>query len=298
MTTESIVNALSIDVEEYFQVSAFESVITPGHWESWPSRVEFATNRLLDLFAEANVRATFFTLGWVAERHPQLIARMCREGHEVGCHGYNHTRATTQTRAEFKTDLARSKALLEDASGTAVSGYRAASFSIDASNLWAFAEIEAAGFAYTSSVYPVRHDLYGAPHAPRVPFRPPATSALTEIPVSTVRVGGRNLPAGGGGFFRLLPYALSRALIRRVNLRDGMAANMYFHPWEFDPQQPRPSGVGLKSRFRHYHNQGAALERLRHLVSDFSWAPFRDVYADVIGGRCTVTAGSEAFARS
>ncbi|MBK8961150.1 MAG: DUF3473 domain-containing protein [Proteobacteria bacterium] len=298
MKVEPIVNALSIDVEEYFQVSAFESVIAPDHWERWPSRVEFATHQLLDLYAEVGVRATFFTLGWVAERHPQLIARMCRDGHEVACHGYNHTRATTQSRAEFKADIARSKAILEDAAGSAVLGYRAASFSIDATNLWAFPEIEAAGFIYSSSVYPVRHDLYGAPAAPRSPFVAPHTSALTEIPVSTVRIGMRNLPAGGGGFFRLLPYVVSRALIKRVNSHDHMAANMYFHPWEFDPQQPRPPGVGLKSQFRHYLNQGRALARMRALVNDFAWAPFREVYADVLGGRCGQTVGSEAFARS
>jgi polysaccharide deacetylase family protein (PEP-CTERM system associated) len=259
--------------------------------------VEFATNQLLDLFAQSGLRATFFTLGWVAERHPQLVRRMSAEGHEVACHGYNHTRATTQSQAEFRADITRSKAILEDIAGVAVVGYRAASFSIDGSNLWAFPEIEAAGFSYSSSVYPVRHDLYGAPHAPRVPFRPPSTAALTEIPVSTVRVGSRNLPAGGGGFFRLLPYAVSRALIRRVNLRDLRAANMYFHPWEFDPQQPRPSGVGLKSRFRHYHNQTRSLDRMRSLIGDFSWAPFRDVYRDVLGGRCQLTVGSAAFAR-
>ena len=298
MNAPPIVNALSIDVEEYFQVSAFEGVIAPRHWEDWPSRVEYATHALLDLFAQSKVQTTFFTLGWIAERHPQLIQRMVSEGHEVACHGYNHTRATTQTQAEFKADIARSKAILENIAGCAVTGYRAASFSIDASNLWAFPEIEAAGFTYSSSVYPVRHDLYGAPHAPRVPFRPPATSALTEIPVSTVRIGQRNLPAGGGGFFRLLPYALSRALVRRVNSHDRAAANMYFHPWEFDPQQPRPSGVRLKSRFRHYVNQQRSLERLRHLVNDFSWAPFREVYADVLAGHCALSVGSEAFARS
>ena len=297
MIAESIVNALSIDVEEYFQVSAFESVIACDKWDAWPSRVEFATNQLLDLFARSGVHTTFFTLGWVAERHPQLIRRLCQEGHELACHGYNHTRATTQTQSEFRADVARSKAILEDIAGVPVVGYRAASFSIDASNLWAFPEIEAAGFTYSSSVYPVRHDLYGAPNAPRVPFRPPSTTQLTEIPVSTVRFGSRNLPAGGGGFFRLLPYAVSRALIRRVNLREQLAANMYFHPWEFDPQQPRPTGVRLKSRFRHYHNQSRALARLRSLMSDFSWAPFRDVYRDVLAGRCSLTVGSEVFAR-
>lgn len=290
-------NALSIDVEEYFQVSAFESVIGAADWERWPSRVEPVSQRLLDLFGGAGVKATFFTLGWIAEKHPALIRRMHAEGHEVACHGYNHTRATTQRREEFRADIKRAKDVLEDVIGTAVNGYRAASFSIDARNLWAFPELESAGFTYSSSIYPVRHDLYGAPHAPRVPFRPPGTSRLTEIPVSTVSVGGRQLPAGGGGFFRLLPYVVSRSFIRRVNQVDGLAANTYFHPWEFDPDQPRPQGISMKARFRHYLNQGRALGRLGRLVEDFSWAPFRDVYADVLAGRCDVTVGSEAFAR-
>ena len=298
MAATSIINALSIDVEEYFQVSAFEAVISPGQWDAWPSRVETATGALLDLFAAAGVRTTFFTLGWIAERHPQLLRRMCDDGHEIGCHGYNHTRATTQTRAQFRADLVRSKGLLEDATGAAIIGYRAASFSIDGSNLWAFPEIEAAGFSYSSSIYPVRHDLYGAPHAPRVPFRPPDTTVLTEIPISTIRVGQRNWPAGGGGFFRLLPYVVSRGLIRRVNESERVAANMYFHPWEFDPQQPRPPGVRLKSRIRHYLNQDRASARLECLLRDFAWAPFRAVYSEVLGGQCALLVGSEAFART
>lgn len=297
MNATAIVNALSVDVEEYFQVSAFEKVIAADRWESWPSRVEAATDGLLELFAAANVRITFFTLGWIAERHPQLIRRMSEQGHEVACHGYNHTRATTQTRELFRADITRSKAMLEDLIGAPVLGYRAASFSIDYTNLWAFPELEAAGFSYSSSVYPVRHDLYGAPHAPRAPFRPPQTHALTEIPVSTVRIGGRNWPAGGGGFFRLFPYFMSRMLITRVNQIEQMAANTYFHPWEFDPQQPRPSGVRLKTRFRHYLNQGRTRERMRCLLADFAWAPFRDVYRDVLAGRCAQQVGSESFAR-
>ncbi|MGE3849438.1 MAG: XrtA system polysaccharide deacetylase [Gammaproteobacteria bacterium] len=277
-------NALSIDVEEYFQVSAFEASIARDAWERWPSRVEFATGRLLDLFAERGVHATFFTLGWVAERHPALIRRMVAEGHEVACHGYQHIRATTQSRAAFRADITLSKRLLEEAGGVEVRGYRAASFSIDRSNLWAFDELAAAGFAYSSSVYPVRHDLYGIPDAPRTPFRPLAGAPLVEIPVSTARFGTHNLPAGGGGYFRLLPYVLSRALVRRVNRAEARAANMYFHPWEFDPEQPRPTGVPAKSRFRHYLNQGRALARMRRLLEDFRWGPFRDVYARAIAG--------------
>ncbi len=298
MSAQSVVNAMSVDVEEYFQVSAFEGIISATQWASWPSRVEFATERLLEVFASAGVRTTFFTLGWIAERHPQLLRRMVDEGHEVACHGYNHTRATTQTRDEFRADVLRSKRLLEDVIGVPVYGYRAASFSIDYSNLWAFPELETAGFTYSSSIYPVRHDLYGAPHAPRTPFRPPGTAQLTEIPVSTVRIGGRNLPAGGGGFFRLLPYVVSRSLIRRVNVSDHAAANMYFHPWEFDPQQPRPSGVGLKTRVRHYLNQERTLARMQRLLTDFAWAPFCEVYRDVVGGKCPLQVGSDSFARA
>lgn len=291
-------NALSVDVEEYFQVSAFERHVTSADWDRWPSRVALSTGKLLDLFADAGVKATFFTLGWVAERHPALIRRMVAEGHELGCHGYCHVRITAQTPAEFRADLARSKALLEDAGGIAVQGYRAASFSITRANLWAFAEIEAAGFRYSSSVYPVHHDLYGIPDAPRRPFRPIGTTALVEIPVSTLRVGGHNLPAGGGGYFRLLPYGLSRALVRRINQREGRAANMYFHPWEFDPEQPRPPGLGLKTRFRHYLNQGRTLSRMRALVRDFAWGPFRDIYADALAGRDLITTGSDLVAGS
>jgi polysaccharide deacetylase family protein (PEP-CTERM system associated) len=287
-----VINALSVDVEEYFQVSAFESRIDRSQWEDWPSRVEDATGILLDLFREAGVKATFFTLGWIAERHPRLLRRMVAEGHEVACHGYQHTRVTMQSRAEFRSDLERSRAILADVTGIAPCGYRAASFSIDQRNLWAFEEIAAAGFTYSSSIYPVHHDLYGMPDAPRAPFRPAQAPGLTEIPVTTVRCGKRNFPAGGGGYFRLFPYALSRAMIRHVNRHERRAANMYFHPWEFDPAQPRPAGLSLKTRFRHYLNQDRALGRMQRLLSDFRWAPFRQVYADAIAGSDTGSTSS------
>lgn len=278
----SIVNALSIDVEEYFQVSAFESVIGRDDWESWPSSVELATGRLLDAMAARNVHATFFTLGWIAERHPKLIKRIVDEGHELACHGYEHTRLTMQTREQLKTDLHRSKKILEDIAGVAVNGFRAASFSINRNNLWAFEEIAAAGFKYSSSIYPIRHDTYGIPDAPRDPFRPDNATSLLEIPIATASKW--RLPAGGGGYFRLLPYHVSRALIRRVNNAESRRANMYFHPWEFDPDQPRPKNIPLKSRFRHYINQTRALRRFERLISDFQWAPFASVYAKEIGG--------------
>ncbi|MGR8920788.1 MAG: XrtA system polysaccharide deacetylase [Gammaproteobacteria bacterium] len=277
-----ITNALSVDVEEYFQVSAFEALIDRESWGKWPSRVEAETNALLDVFGEHGASITFFTLGWVAERFPALIRRMVDEGHELGCHGYQHVRITDQQPAELREDIRRSKGILEDVAGVAVEGYRAASFSIRRSNEWAFAEIEAGGFRYSSSVYPVVHDLYGIPDAPREPYRPPGTASLVEIPVTTARVGSRNVPAGGGGYFRLFPYPLSRALIRRVNGAEQRPANMYFHPWEFDPAQPRPEGLPLKSRFRHYLNQGRALSRLRRLLEDFRWGTFREVYASAL----------------
>lgn len=280
--SQPLVNAFSIDVEEYFQVSAFERHITREAWSDWPSRVEFATNRILDALGRCGHRATFFTLGWVAERAPALVRRIVAEGHELACHGYDHTRVHEQDQTTFRADLARSKGILEDTGGVAVRGYRAASFSIDTRNLWAFTEIENAGFDYSSSVYPVVHDLYGMPDAPRRPFLAPNTERLAEIPVTTARYGSRNLPAGGGGYFRLFPYWWSRTLLRRVNNLEGLKANMYFHPWEFDPEQPRPQGLSPKTRFRHYVNQTRMLGRLERLFADFAWGAFRDVYADEI----------------
>lgn len=275
-------NALSIDVEDYFQVSAFEGVIRREDWTQWPHRVEQATNRLLDLFDEHQTQATFFTLGWVAEHYPNLVRQIVARGHELGCHGYDHVRITNHDADSFREDLNRSKAILEDVSGQAVLGYRAASFSINKNNQWAFEEIERAGFIYSSSVYPVKHDLYGIPDAPRVPFKPDNVSKLIEIPIVTVRVGGRNIPAGGGGYFRLFPYVLSRRLLAMAKQQEIPQGNMYFHPWEFDPEQPRPDGLSLKTRFRHYVNQSRAYARMRRLITDLKWGPFNQVYADVL----------------
>lgn len=283
-----IVNALSIDVEDYFQVSAFERIIPRHAWEAWPSRVEPSTHRLLDLFAERGIHVSFFTLGWVAERFPALIRRMVDDGHELACHGYEHIRVHHQTRPEFREDLTRSKGILEDLGGIKVTGYRAASFSINESNEWAFEEIESAGFEYSSSIYPVKHDLYGMPDAPRHPFRPRNVAALVEIPVSTARILNRNIPAGGGGYFRLFPYRVSRSLVHRINAHDRLQANMYFHPWEFDPEQPRPPGLSPKTRFRHYLNQRRSYARLARLLTDFRWGPFREVYAhEIAASRAT-----------
>lgn len=262
---------MTVDVEDYFQVSAFESHISRERWEYLPRRVEHNTHRILDLFAAHQVQATFFTLGWVAERHPALIGRIVADGHELASHGYSHVRATRQTPAEFREDVIRTKALLEDLGSVAVRGYRAASYSIGAGNLWALAELEQAGYHYSSSIYPIRHDLYGMPEAPRFAFRPDNAPALLEVPVTTVTLLGRTLPCGGGGYFRLWPYALSRWALRRVNHRDGQSGVFYFHPWEIDPGQPRQPGLGLKTRVRHYLNLHRMERRLGSLLRDFRW---------------------------
>ncbi len=277
----ALTNALTFDVEEYFQVSAFENDISRDDWNRWPSRVEGSVRVLLDLLEEHDAKATFFTLGCVAEQHRSLIAEIVARGHELGCHGYEHVRVYTQTPGEFRADIERAKKILEDCIGESVRGYRAASFSIRRDDFWAFDEMAEAGFAYSSSVYPVQRDHYGIPDAPRVPFRPAqAHPSLVEIPVSTLRFNGRNFPIGGGGFFRLYPYAVSRFLIRRANTNERMRVNMYFHPWEFDPGQPRMSGLPAKTRFRHYLNLDRTVGRLRRLLKDFRWSTMTEVYAE------------------
>lgn len=262
-------NALTVDVEEHFQVAAFEGAIARSDWGAFPSRVQANTNRVLDLFARCDVRATFFVLGWVAERHPQLIRRIVTEGHELGSHGYDHVRLYGFEREQLRQDVVRTKGLLEDAAGLEVRGYRAPSYSIDTRNLWALDVLREAGHRYSSSIYPIRHDLYGMPEAPRFPFRLRPDSIL-EIPVTTIEVWGQNLPCGGG-YFRLLPYPLFRWALRRVNNRDGQPGNFYFHPWEIDPAQPRIAGASLRSRFRHYVNLGSMQARLERLLADFRW---------------------------
>jgi polysaccharide deacetylase family protein (PEP-CTERM system associated) len=264
-----IVNALTVDVEDYFQVSALAPHIDRSRWNSMPCRVERNMDILFGMFAENRVRATFFVLGWIAERYPGLVKRIVAEGHELASHGYAHLRATEQSPAEFLHDVSTAKAILEDLSGIEVNGYRAPSFSIGAGNLWAFDCIRAAGYRYSSSVYPVHHDHYGMPDAPRFPYR--SHDGLLEIPITTVRGFGRNLPAGGGGYFRLMPYALSKLAISKVNREDRSPAIFYFHPWEIDPGQPRVPGTNLKTRFRHYVNLSRTEGRLRRLTRDFRW---------------------------
>lgn len=262
--------AMTVDVEDYFQVAAFAQQVRREDWDSYPCRVESNVERVLDLFAAAGVSATFFTLGWIAERYPGLVRRIANDGHEVASHGYEHIKVHQQTPAEFRRDVRRTKAILEDVSGKVVKGYRAASFSIDQRSLWAFTVLAEEGYVYSSSVYPIRHDHYGMPEASRFAFRPSGCSLL-ELPISTVRLFDRNLPSGGGGYFRLLPYSLSRWALRRVREKDGAPIVFYFHPWEIDPGQPRFRDAPLRSRFRHYVNLSAMEGRLRAVLRDFSW---------------------------
>jgi polysaccharide deacetylase family protein (PEP-CTERM system associated) len=271
-------NALTIDVEDYFQVSALAPYVARAHWDSTPCRVERNMDVVLSLLSEASAKATFFTLGWIAERYPSLIRRIASEGHEIASHGYGHYRASDQSADAFSSDIRLAKRLLEDASGQEVRGYRAPSFSIGRKNLWAFDCIARAGYRYSSSVYPVRHDHYGMPDAPRFAFQP--TPGLLELPVTTSRLLRANLPAGGGGYFRLMPYAVSRWLIRRVNRVDKRPAVFYFHPWELDSAQPRVPGLDAKTRFRHYLNLHHTERRLRRLLADFNWDRVDRVFRD------------------
>jgi polysaccharide deacetylase family protein (PEP-CTERM system associated) len=268
---EPIRNAMTCDVEDYFQVSAFAPYIDRASWPDRECRVEANMDRILALFERNNVRATFFTLGWIAERYPQVVRRIVAGGHELASHGYGHQRASDQTRAEFANDIRSAKALLEDIGGQAVLGYRAPSFSIGRANLWALDELLAAGYRYSSSIYPIAHDHYGMPEAPRFAFYPNGPDGLLEVPITTVQLLNRNLPAGGGGYFRLLPYALSRWMMAKVNREDRQPSLFYFHPWEIDTEQPRPQGLGAKARFRHYINIDRMEARIEALARDFAW---------------------------
>ncbi len=271
MAKQRPVNGLSVDVEDWFQVGAFEGVIERGSWDSLACRVEANCDAILAMFAEAEVSATFFTLGWVAQRYPALMRRIAAAGHELASHGWEHSRVFTFDKAGFAADLERSKKTIEDTSGVPVTGYRAPSFSIDSRSPWAYMALAEQGFAYSSSVAPITHDHYGWREAPRFAFKPLPWSDLIEIPVTTAEFAGRRLAAGGGGFFRVLPYGFSRWAIRQVNQRDGRPAVFYFHPWEIDPQQPRVPGASLKSKLRHYTNLTGMADKLRQLVHEFEW---------------------------
>jgi polysaccharide deacetylase family protein (PEP-CTERM system associated) len=271
-----ITNALTIDVEDYFQVSAFAPHIDRADWDTRECRGEQNIDRILKLLSDKETKATFFTLGWVAERYPHMVRRIVAEGHELASHGYGHQRASDLTEPEFFRDVSHAKALLEDIGGRVVQGYRAPSFSIGTDNLWALDTLLRAGYRYSSSIYPVKHDHYGMPDAPR--FAHQIRDGLLEVPPTTLRMFNRNLPSSGGGYFRLLPYALSRWMLNQVNQRDAEAAVFYFHPWEIDSKQPRVPGIGLKTRFRHYVNIGRTEQRLARLLQDFRWGRMDDIF--------------------
>jgi polysaccharide deacetylase family protein (PEP-CTERM system associated) len=271
----SMRNAMTVDVEDYFHVTAFADALDRARWPSLESRVERNTMRLLELFARHDVHITFFVLGWVAQRFPGLIRELHRAGHEIACHGMTHELVYKQSPGTFRQETQSAKALLEELTGAKVRGYRAATYSITARSLWALEILEELGFEYDSSVFPVRHDLYGIPGASRWPFRV-ASGRLVEIPLTTVNVAGQSLPCAGGGYFRLLPYRFFRWALRRVNA-EGLPAVFYLHPWEIDPQQPR-IGASWRSRFRHYTNLHRTESRLERLLRDFSWGRMDEVF--------------------
>ncbi len=274
----SLVNAATVDVEDYFQVQAFAGVIDPAQWDTIPCRVEANMDRMLGQFAAAGVRGTFFTLGWVAERFPALVRRIVADGHELASHGHGHQLVHSLTPDAFHDDVLRAKTVLEQTGGVPVQGYRAPTFSIGPRNAWAWDVLEQTGHRYSSSVFPVKHDLYGVPDAPRFPYRP-GPGTLTEIPMTTLRLGGRNIPVSGGGYFRLMPYALFRTLLRRYHTVEERPSVFYIHPWEIDPGQPRVPGTSRLSRFRHTVNLAATAGRIDRLLQDFRWGRMDQVFA-------------------
>lgn len=274
-------NAMTVDVEDGFQAQAFAHCIARADWDSLPTRVDRNTNMILDQFAKAQVTATFFTLGWVAERFPGLVRRIVAEGHELASHGWDHTRADAQDEGVFRADVHRTRLMLQAIGGVSVTGYRAATFSIGPRNMWAFRILRQEGYRYSSSINPIRHDLYGMPDAPRAPFRPFA-DGVVEIPMTTVRLLGRNWPCSGGGYFRLLPKALYRAGLTRVNRHDRQPGIFYFHPWEIDPDQPRIANPGWKAHLRHYTNLSRMTADVDLLLRHFSWNRMDRIYASVL----------------
>jgi polysaccharide deacetylase family protein (PEP-CTERM system associated) len=274
---QEIRNAMTVDVEDYFQVSAFEGTVERSDWESIPLRVESNVDRILQMFADHGVKATFFTLGWVAERCPDMIRRIVDQGHELASHGWEHVRVVNQTPEQFKEDISRTKGFLEDLSGERVNGYRAASYSIGADNLWALDVLADCGYRYSSSIAPIRHDLYGMPTAPRFRFAA-SNDRIQEVPITTLPILGRNINCGGGGWFRLFPYTFSRWALRKVNEIERESGLFYFHPWEVDPGQPRVAGIATKTRFRHYLNLTRMEHRLVRLLTDFRWGRMDHVF--------------------
>ena len=280
MPTRTITNAMTIDVEDYFQVSAFAPHIDRSSWDSRECRVERNVGRILEILDSNGTKATFFTLGWIAQRYPALVRSIVESGHELASHGYGHERASDLSEVNFTEDIVSAKALLEDIGGVEVKGYRAPSFSIGAGNLWAFDCLAKAGYRYSSSVYPIRHDHYGMPDSPRHAYQ--VRPNLLEVPITTLRAFNRNFPSSGGGYFRLLPYQLSRWMLSRVNQEDGQAGIFYFHPWEIDTGQPRIAGIGSKTRFRHYVNIERMERRIGRLLKDFRWGRMDQIFLEPV----------------
>jgi len=273
----NIVNAMTVDVEDYFHVSAFENQISPAEWSKCQPTVDYNTKRLLELFSEQDVKATFFILGWVAEAFPDLIKEIHQHGHEVASHGTNHRRATTMTRDELKQDIQNSLDHLQQLTGEKVLGYRAPSFSINKSNQWVFELLVELGLSYSSSTYPIEHDLYGTPDWPRFAYQRP--EGILEIPIPTLRKHDKNTGIGGGGYFRLYPYWLSKRRIDKYLNSENAPYSFYFHPWEIDPKQPRVSSAPLLSKFRHYVNLHSMEKKLSHLLKDYQWSTMKNVYS-------------------
>jgi len=276
-----VINAMTIDVEDWFQVYAFTGAVPRQAWDGMMRRVEANTDLILHQLADHKIHATFFTLGWIAERHPALIRRIVAGGHELASHGWDHTRADHQSPEAFRADVRRTRRVLEDLGGVPVIGYRAATFSLGPQNLWAFSILESEGYQYSSSIYPVRHDNYGVPDAPRWPFKP-GPGSLWELPMTTIRLAGRNLPCSGGGYFRLLPYRAFRFGLAHVNRTERQPGIFYFHPWEIDPGQPRIRAASRLSRFRHYVNLSRTEPRLRRLMRDFAWDRMDRVFGHLL----------------
>ena len=270
------IQALTVDVEDYFHVSAFEKAIDKADWNNLELRVEANTYRLLELFEKKQAKCTFFTLGWVAERCPNLIKAIVDQGHELASHGFAHQRATEMTPEQFLADVSKSKQILEDTSGQAIIGYRAPSFSINDSNTWVYETLAELGFEYSSSTYPIEHDLYGVPNWPRFTYQ--RDEGIIEIPVPTVRKNERNTGIGGGGYFRLYPYWLSKRRIDNYLNTEQQPYSFYFHPWEIDPEQPRVAGASIKSRLRHYLNLSRMEGKVERLLEDYQWDTMKSVY--------------------
>ncbi len=273
-------NALSIDVEEYFQVEAFAKVVSQADWERFEPRVVQNTEKILGLLDRFGLKATFFCLGWVAQRYPGLIKNIVNKGHEIASHGFSHTPLFRLTPQEFRQEICESKKILEDLTGQEVQGFRAPTYSITKKTLWALEILAEEGYKYDSSIFPIRHDLYGFPEAPRFPFKVRLDGKnlrLIEFPVSTVKIGKINWPVAGGGYFRLFPYPLTKILLLHINKHEGKPFVFYLHPWEFDPDQPRITRAPLKSRFRHYLNLKKTEEKFKRLLGDFKFAPIKEI---------------------